>query len=94
MKMLLMFLSVAILSGCGGGLVTHMNKDSVSIQWDGLTSDLESVTKQAQEKCSVFGRKAVFVVDDGVYSFGRRLANFKCVLSQKKITGKTLNDYR
>jgi len=94
MKMLLICLSVAILSSCGGGLVTHMNKDSVSIQWDGLTSDLESVTKQAQEKCAVFGRKAVFVVDDGVYSFGRRLANFKCVLSQKKITGKTLNDYR
>ena len=94
MKTLLMFLSVAILSGCGGGLVTHMNKDSVSIQWDGLTSDLESVTKQAQEKCAVFSRKAVFVVDDGVYSFGRRLANFKCVVSQKKITGKTLNDYR
>ena len=94
MKTLLMFLSVAILSSCGGGLVTHMNKDSVSIQWDGLTSDLESVTKQAQEKCAVFGSKAVFVVDDGVYSFGRRLANFKCVVSQKKITGKTLNDYR
>ena len=94
MKMLLMFLSVAILSGCGGGFVTHMNKDSVSIQWDGLTSDLESVTTQAQEKCAVFGRKAVFVVDDGVYSFGRRLTNFKCVASQKKIIGKTLNDYR
>ena len=31
MKMLLIFLSVAILSGCGGGLVTHMKKDSVSI---------------------------------------------------------------
>ena len=94
MKTLLMFLSVAILSSCGGGFVTHMNKDSVSIQWDGLTSDLESVTKQAQEKCAVFGRMAVLVIDDGVYSFGRRLANFKCVLLQKKITGKTLNDYR
>ena len=66
MKTLLMFLSVAILSGCGGGLVTHMNKNSVSIQWNGLISDLESVTKQAQEKCAVFGRKAVFVHDDGV----------------------------
>ena len=88
MKTLLMFLSVAILSGCGGGLVSHMNKDSVSIQWDGLTSDIESVTKQAQEKCAVFGRTAVLVVDDGVYSFGRRLANFKCVVSRKKNTGK------
>ena len=94
MKILLVFLSLVTLSSCGGGLVTHMNKDSVSIQWDGMTSDLESVTKQAQEKCAVFGRTAVLVVDDGVYSFGRRLANFKCVLSQKKITGKTLNDYR
>ena len=94
MKILLMLLSVAILSSCGGGLVTHMNKDSVSIQWDGLTSDLKSVTKQAQEKCAFFGRTAVLVIDDGVYSFGRRLANFKCALSQKKITGKTLNDYR
>jgi len=56
-----------------------LNKDSVSIQWDGMISDLESVTKQAQEKCAVFSRKAVLVVDDGVYSFGRRLANFKCV---------------
>ena len=37
LKKLLMFLSVAILSGCGGGLVTHMNKDGVSIQWDGMT---------------------------------------------------------
>ena len=94
MKTLLMFLSVAILGGCGGGLITHMNQNSVSIQWNGLISDLESVTKQAQEKCAVFGRKAVFVHDDGIYSFGRCLANFKCVLSQKKITGKTLNDYR
>ncbi|HIA32456.1 MAG TPA: hypothetical protein EYN83_04320 [Nitrospinaceae bacterium] len=30
--MLLVFLSLATLSSCGGGLVTHMNKDSVSIQ--------------------------------------------------------------
>ena len=81
MKTLLMFLSVAILSGCGGGIVTHMNQDTVSIQWEGLTSDIESVTKQAQEKCAVFGRKAEFVHDDGIYSFGRRLANFKCVKS-------------
>ena len=94
MKTLLMFLSVAILSSCGGGFVTHMNKDSVSIQWDGLISDLESVTKQAQEKCAVFGRKAVFVVDDGIYSFGRRLANFKCVVSSVKEKRKTLKDYR
>ena len=94
MKTLLLFLSVAILSSCGGGIVTHMNQDTVSIQWEGLTSDLESVTKQAQEKCAVFGRKAVFVHDDGITSFGRRLANFKCVVSQKKNTGKTLNDYR
>ena len=94
MKTLLMFLSVAILGGCGGGLITHMNQNSVSIQWNGLISDLESVTKQAQEQCAVFGRKAVFVHDDCIYSFGRRLANFKCVLSQKKIIGKTLDDYR
>ena len=94
MKILLVFLSLVTLSSCGGGLVTHMNKDSVSIQWDGLTSDLESVTKQAQEKCAVFSRKAVLVVDDGVYSFGRRLANFKCVVSRKQNTGKTLSDYR
>ena len=53
-----------------------------------------SVTNQARKKCAVFGRKPVFVHDDGIYSFGRRLANFKCVLSQKKITGKTFNDYR
>ena len=32
MKTLLMFLSVAILSGCGGGLVSHMNKDSVLME--------------------------------------------------------------
>ena len=52
------------------------------------------MAKQVQEKCAVFGRKAVFVVNDGVYSFGRRLANFKCVVSRKKNTGKSLNDYR
>ena len=28
---------------------------------------------------SLFGRKAVFVHDDGITSFGRRLVNFKCV---------------
>ena len=50
MKTLLMFLSVAILSGCGGSIVTRMNKDTVSIEWEGLASDLESVTKYNLEK--------------------------------------------
>ena len=41
---------------------------------------LESVTKQSTyTQCAVFSRKTVLVVDDGVYSFGRRLANSKCV---------------
>ena len=84
----------AILSGCTLSRVTFMNQDTVSIEWEGLTGNLEMVTKEAQEKCAVFGRKAVFVYDDGITSIGRRLANFKCVPPQKKITGKTLKDHR
>ena len=107
MKILLMFLSVAILSGCGGGLVTHMNKDSVSIQWDGLTSDLESVTKQAQEKCAVFGRKAVcsllmmvFTLLVGVWQTlnawyrESRILEKLSVITERRIKGSFVSGFR
>lgn len=45
------------------------------------------MTKQEQEKCTIFGTKAKFAYDDGITFLGRRLANFEC-MPACKIVGK------
>lgn len=78
MARLLRFIGLLVLSGCATH-PTHVDRDSVSWEYDTALYSLKDIQAKADENCQAFGRHAVLESEFEGRGLSMKGATFRCV---------------